>query len=132
MAAYVIADFEILDWEGMKAYAKQVGATIEQYGGKYLIQGATTETLEGDWHPHRLVILEFESVEQAKRWYHSEEYSAIKPIRHKTARTQLIVVRGIAKNTQERGSSPSVFCSRGSGMIGSLALHEHDLSKRPH
>lgn len=105
MAAYVIADFEILDWEGMKAYAKRVSATIEQYGGKYVVQGATTETLEGDWHPHRLVILEFESVEQAKRWYHSDEYSAIKPIRHKTARTQLIVVPGIEKNTQERGSS---------------------------
>jgi len=105
MAAYVIADFEILDWEGMKAYAKRVGPTIEQYGGTYLIQGATTETLEGDWHPHRLVILSFESVEQAKRWYHSEEYSAIKPIRHKTARTQLIVVPGIENITQERGSS---------------------------
>jgi uncharacterized protein (DUF1330 family) len=105
MAAYVIGDFEILDWEGMKAYAKRVGATIEQYGGIYLVQGATTDTLEGDWHPHRLVILEFESVEQAKRWYHSAEYSAIEPIRHKTARTQLIMVPGIEKNTQERGSS---------------------------
>jgi uncharacterized protein (DUF1330 family) len=105
MTAYIIADFEILDWEGMKAYAQRVGATIKQYGGTYLVQGATTETLEGDWHPHRLVILEFESVEQAKRWYHSEEYSAIKPIRHKTARTQLIVVPRIEKNTQERGSS---------------------------
>ena len=105
MAAYVIADFEILDLEGMREYLERVGATIAQYGGTYLVKGARGESLEGDWNPHRLVILEFESVEQARRWYHSEEYSAIKPIRHKTARTQLIVVPRIEKNTQERGSS---------------------------
>ena len=102
MAAYLIADFEILDVEGMRAYLERVGATIAQYGGKYLVRGAVGETIEGDWHPHRLVILEFESVEQVRRWYQSKEYSAIKPIRHKTARTQLIVVPGIEKTTREQ------------------------------
>jgi uncharacterized protein (DUF1330 family) len=95
MAAYVIADFEILDLEGMREYLGRVGATIEQYGGTYLVRGGIGETIEGDWHPHRLVILKFESIEQAKRWYHSEEYTAIKAIRHQSAHTQLIVVPGI-------------------------------------
>ncbi len=95
MAAYVIADFEILDVEGMREYGRRVGATIEQYGGTYLVRGGMGEIIEGDWHPHRLVILKFESIEQAKHWYHSEEYTAIKAIRHKTAHTQLILVPGI-------------------------------------
>jgi uncharacterized protein (DUF1330 family) len=95
MAAYVIADFEIIDLEGMREYLKQVGATIEHYGGKYLVRGEIGETIEGDWYPHRLVILEFESVEQAKRWYHSVEYASIKAIRYKTANTQLVFVPGV-------------------------------------
>jgi uncharacterized protein (DUF1330 family) len=96
MAAYVIADFEILDLEGMREYLSRVGTTIEQYGGTYLAQGKRAEIIEeGDWHPRRLVILKFESIEHAKRWYHSEEYSAIKAIRHKAAHTQLILVPGI-------------------------------------
>ncbi len=95
MAGYVIADFEILDLEGMREYLERVGATIEQYGGTYLVRGGRGEIIEGDWHLHRLVILKFESVEQARRWYHSEEYTAIKGIRHKTAHTQLIMVPGI-------------------------------------
>ena len=96
MAGYVIADFEVLDVEGMRAYGRRVGATIEQYGGTYLVRGGVGEIIEeGDWHPRRLVILKFESVEQAKRWYHSEEYTAIKAIRHKAAHTQLIMVPGI-------------------------------------
>jgi uncharacterized protein (DUF1330 family) len=93
MAGYVIADFDILDVEGMRDYLGGVGATIEQYGGTYLVRGGIGEIIEeGDWHPHRLVILKFESIEQAKCWYHSEEYTAIKAIRHKTAHTQLIMV----------------------------------------
>ena len=92
----MIADFEILDLEGVREYLGRVGATIERYGGTYLVQGGRGEIIEeGDWHPRRLVILKFESIEQARRWYHSEEYTAIKAIRHKTAHTQLIMVPGI-------------------------------------
>jgi uncharacterized protein (DUF1330 family) len=94
MTAYVLVDFEIIDAEGFREYAKRVGTTIAAYGGTYLVQGATAETLEGDWSPHRLVILEFANVDQAKRWYASEEYATIKPIRHKTAHTHIIVVSG--------------------------------------
>ena len=106
MAAYVIADFEILDGEGMKAYGERVGATIEQYGGTYLVRGARGERLEGDWHPHRLVILAFESIEQAKRWYDSAEYSAIKGIRHRSAHTRLMLVPGIEKTRGAASSQP--------------------------
>jgi uncharacterized protein (DUF1330 family) len=76
MAAYVIVDLEVTDSEGFREYQKRAGSTIEHYGGKYLVRGGNHETLEGDWHLHRLVILEFPGVEQAKRWYHSEEYAS--------------------------------------------------------
>lgn len=97
MAAYVIADFEITNPEGFQEYAQRVGTTIEHYGGTYLVRGERGEIIEGDWHPHRLVILEFESVEQARRWYCSDEYTAIKSLRHQAAKTRLVFVPGVSK-----------------------------------
>ena len=95
MTAYLIFDEDVTDPEGFQEYIQLAGPVLKRYGGKVLAAGGTTETLEGDWHPNQLVILEFESAEQAKRWYHSEEYTAIKAIRHQSAHTQLIVVPGI-------------------------------------
>jgi uncharacterized protein (DUF1330 family) len=95
MAAYVIADFEITDPEGFHAYAQRVGATIDHYGGSYRVRGERADIIEGDWRPYRVVILEFESVEQARRWYASDEYTAIKAIRHQTATTRLVLVPGV-------------------------------------
>jgi len=95
MAAYMIVDLEITDLEGFREYQKRVGSTLESYGGKFLVRGGNYETLEGDWHPHRLVMLEFPSVEQAKRWYNSDEYAPVKDIRLKTANTQGILIQGV-------------------------------------
>ena len=50
--------------------------------------------MEGVWHPNRLAMLEFESVEQARRWYASDEYAPLKDIRLKTANTRLFLVEG--------------------------------------
>lgn len=95
MAAYYIGDLDITDPAGMKEYRERVGATIEQYGGKFLVRGGTCEVVEGNWQPHRLVLLEFESVEQAKRWYNSVEYAAIIGIRHRTTNTDFVLVQGL-------------------------------------
>ena len=95
MAAYIIAEQEIIDPEGFREYQRLVVPTIRQFGGKILAAGEPVESMEGDWHPERVLILEFESVEHLKRWYYSDEYTAIKDIRLKTAHTQGVVVQGI-------------------------------------
>ena len=94
MTAYVIVDIEVTDPEGYKEYAKLAPAAVKLYGGKYLARGGATETLEGDWQAKRLVILEFESSEQAKAWLNSEEYAPARALRHKYANTNMVVVEG--------------------------------------
>ena len=96
MAAYMIVDNEITDPEGFREYQKRVGSTLESYGGTFLVRGGKYENLEGDWHLHQLIMLEFPSVEQARRWYQSDEYAPVKDIRLKTAHTQAILVQGIS------------------------------------
>jgi len=95
MAAYFIADVDVTDPEVFEQYRGQVGATIEKYGGKYLVRGGAVEKMEGDWTPNRLVIVEFESMERAKEWYYSEEYKGPMALRHKSANTKLIFVAGL-------------------------------------
>ncbi len=95
MAGYIVADLEITDPDEYQQYAQQVGATITKYGGKFLVRGGQPETVEGDWNPKRIVILEFPSVEQAKTWYTSPEYSALKGIRHHSALSNMLLVHGV-------------------------------------
>jgi uncharacterized protein (DUF1330 family) len=95
MAAYFIVNLDVKDPAGYEAYKQAVPATIAQYGGRYLVRGGKHETLEGTWHPTRLVVLEFPSLEAAKRWYASEEYRSIKPLRLQHAVGDLVLVEGI-------------------------------------
>lgn len=94
MPAYVIVEIEILDPTGYEEYKKQAGASVEEYGGKYIVRGGKAEVLEGDWQPKRLVVLEFESMERAKEWLNCEEYREPRKMRHRTAKTNMIVVEG--------------------------------------
>jgi len=95
MTAYVIVDIEVTDPEGYKEYAKMAPETVNLYGGKYIARGGHNETLEGDWQAKRLVILEFPSVEQAKRWVNSPEYAPARKLRHQYARSNMVVVEGV-------------------------------------
>jgi len=96
MPAYVIADVEIADAERYAEYSVEVPATLEPYGGRFLVRGGATEMIEGDWLPKRLVIIEFPSMEAAHRWYDSPEYQAILGIRHEAATARLIFAEGAA------------------------------------
>ncbi len=95
MSAYVIVDIEVTDPAGYEDYKKLAAPAVAAYDGKYIARGGKTETLEGNWAPTRLVILEFPSVERAKQWLNSPEYSAARQLRHKYARSQMIVVEGV-------------------------------------
>ncbi len=94
MSAYVIVDIEVTDPQGYQEYVKLAPATVQRYGGRYLARGGHNETLEGDWQAKRLVILEFESLERAKAWLNSPEYAPARALRHKYARTNMVVVEG--------------------------------------
>ena len=95
MTAYVIVDIEVLDPVGYEEYKKLAPAAVELYGGKYVARGGKTETLEGDWAPKRLVILQFESSEQAKKWWNSDEYRDARAMRQKTTNSQMVVIEGV-------------------------------------
>src|SRR5690348_7246182 len=94
MPAYIIVDVEIHNLEAYEAYKKLTPASLLEYNGRFIVRGGKSETLEGDWNPQRMVVLEFPSVEKAKAWWASENYAPAKAIRQSAAITKMLVVEG--------------------------------------
>ena len=95
MPAYVVVEIEVLDAERYETYKRMVPPSLAAYGGRFVVRGGAAETLEGEWSPKRLVIVEFPSLERAKAWWDSPEYAEAKALRQATARTRMVVVEGV-------------------------------------
>ena len=95
MPGYVIADVEVTDAALFEEYRKLVPATVETYGGKYIVRGGASEVVEGDNTPHRTVIIEFPSFERAKAWHASEEYAGPKQMRIDSTNSNVMIVEGL-------------------------------------
>jgi uncharacterized protein (DUF1330 family) len=95
LPGYVIAEVDVTDPATFKQYADKAPGTIAQYGGHYVIRGGKNTSIEGD-APKRFVVIQFENVEKAKAWEDSPEYTAIKPIRHKSAKSRVFIIEGAA------------------------------------
>ncbi|MBO0885400.1 MAG: DUF1330 domain-containing protein [Mycobacterium sp.] len=95
MAAYVIGEVEVTDPAVYEEYRKQVLPVITKYGGRFIVRGGDIDTLEGDWAPKRVVVIEFPSVEQARNWHRSPEYAPLIKLRQKASTGKFIVVEGI-------------------------------------
>jgi uncharacterized protein (DUF1330 family) len=94
MTAYVIAEIEITNPAGYKEYTIHVPATIAKYGGRFLVRGGAAEVLEGEWPQKRRVIIEFASMEAARRWWNSPEYEKPKAMRRANSEGRLILLEG--------------------------------------
>ncbi|RPI43246.1 MAG: DUF1330 domain-containing protein [Betaproteobacteria bacterium] len=95
MAAYVIAQIEITDPQTFEDYRRQVPPTLAPYGGRFIVRGGASETLEGTWQPTRLVVIEFPDRATAKAWWSSQDYAGPKALRQRSARGELIVIDGV-------------------------------------
>lgn len=95
MAAYVIANVTIEDPVRYEDYKRMVPGTLTAFGGRFIARGGQIEVLEGNWKPNRLVILEFPSVERARAWWNSPEYSEAKALRQATSTGTLLIVEGL-------------------------------------
>ena len=96
MSALVIVDIEVTDPVRYEDYKRLASASIAAHGGRYLVRGGRSEVLDGTWTPRRLVVLEFDSVEQAKAWRESPEYAEAKQVRESCARSNMVVVEGVS------------------------------------
>jgi len=94
MSAYFVVDIEVTDPDRYTEYVKQVPPVVKKYGGRYLVRGGDHEVLEGDWTPRRLVVLEFPSTADARRFYDSADYQPLLELRKSATRSNVVLVEG--------------------------------------
>jgi uncharacterized protein (DUF1330 family) len=94
MSAYVVGDITVTDPERYADYSAHTEATLEPFGGRFVVRGGASEVVEGEWAPGRLVVIEFPSMEAARAWYASDAYRAILPIRQEASIGGLVLVEG--------------------------------------
>ena len=95
MAGYIIVDVRVTDPEVYERYKAGVLATVEAYGGRFLVRGGRAERLEGDGEPNRIVVIEFESAQRAREWWSSDEYAELKRLRQSASVASVIAVEGV-------------------------------------
>ncbi len=95
MPGYIIAKVHVTDMEQYRQYMKATPSTIEKYGGKIIVRGGESVTLEGDPINDRVVVIEFPTLEKAKEWYGSHEYQDAKKLREGAAVASFLAIDGV-------------------------------------
>ncbi len=94
MACYLIANITVTDPEQYEVYREQMLPVVAHYGGRYLVRAGAVHWLEGDLSLDRLVVIEFDSLEQARSFYDSPEYAPLLKLRKETTDSALALVEG--------------------------------------
>lgn len=94
MPAYIIARVNVTDPEQYAKYRAATPAAVAAFGGKFIVRGGDMETLEGPEESHRIVVLEFESMERAREFYNSDQYQAAIELRQPASEAQFILLDG--------------------------------------
>ncbi|ANY70822.1 hypothetical protein BBD42_18465 [Paenibacillus sp. BIHB 4019] len=95
MSAYLVIDIDISNPANFKEYENQIFAVIAHFGGRPIVQDSSVTTMEGDWQPKRLVILEFPDKPSIEAFYNSKMYEPLKKIRWANSTGKAIVVEGL-------------------------------------
>lgn len=100
MAAYSVFDnIQVHDEQKLAEYREAVRSTVEQHGGRYVVVGGTIDLVEGSYRPVFPVIIEFPSLEHARRWYNSDEYRELKALRLSATTSNAYFVEGVAEES---------------------------------
>jgi uncharacterized protein (DUF1330 family) len=95
VSAYIIVETDIHDPEQYEHYKQATPAAVAAGGGRFVVRGGEVAVLEGDWHPKRLVMLEFPDLDAAKRFYDSPAYQDAKRLREGAADFKMVAVAGL-------------------------------------
>ncbi|HEY4372060.1 MAG TPA: DUF1330 domain-containing protein [Burkholderiales bacterium] len=95
MPAYAIVNIDVQDARAYEEYRSRSLATVQKFGGRFIVRGGQYEVREGDWVPKRVVVLEFPDMDTARRWYDSDTYQSIIPYRSGCAKTDMVLVEGV-------------------------------------
>ena len=93
--AYVVVRVEVLDPQRFRTYQQLATASVEKFGGRFIVRGGAMVKLEGDWDAPRMVVVEFPSLERATSWYRSPDYQQAIEARRGAAIFHMVALEGV-------------------------------------
>lgn len=103
MPAYFLTEFDVADGPKLAEYEREVTKHVLAAGGRFIVRGANYKPIEGDWHPKRIVIVEFPDIAAIERYYHSDANQRLKRTRIAGAGgspAKAIAIEGLASAAQ--------------------------------
>jgi uncharacterized protein (DUF1330 family) len=94
MKAYLVLDLSVNDLGGFRKYIAEIPAFIAKHSGKYIVQGVQPTTIEGDWKPERMVIIEFPEREKAEAFPGDPELHDLFKVHHDATTSKLVLADG--------------------------------------
>ena len=94
MKAYLVLDLSVKDFAGFRKYIAEIPAFIAKHSGKYIVQGVVPTTIEGDWKPERMVIIEFPERAKAEAFLGDPQIQDLFKVRHATTTSKLVLAEG--------------------------------------
>ena len=95
--AYVVAEVQVTDPPVFQDYAKKAGETIKAARGHVLVPPSNAESKEGAPLAGKIVVLAFDSLADAEKWYNEPPYHPLIAERQKAAKTRRYFVEGVAQ-----------------------------------
>jgi uncharacterized protein (DUF1330 family) len=96
MSAYVIVDVEIKDRLAFEDYVRNVPPLVRKHHGQYLAVSDTAHVIEGNWKPHRLVLVHFPDLMTARMFLDDPEYLPWKQLRQRIANSSMVAIEGLS------------------------------------
>ena len=127
--AYAIVDVDILDFEGYGEYMRLVSPALSSAGARYLVRGGAHEVLEGDWAPHRLVLVEFGSMGAAEDFDSSADYRNCKDIRVACSSADVVLVKGLEGAPEHASADMSESAAAKGYVIFDVAIRDMERYK---
>ena len=94
-SAYILANVDVTDPQQYEQYKKLSTIAMQAHGAEVCVRGGAVQVLEGDWSPHRVVLLKFPTTEKARAFYDSAEYQAAKAARQGAAVMRMVLIEGV-------------------------------------
>lgn len=94
MKAYLVLDLSVNDLARFKTYIDEIPAFIAKHSGRYIIRGVEPTTIEGNWTPERLVIIEFPERAMAQAFLDDPDAQDLFELRHATTTSRLLLADG--------------------------------------
>jgi uncharacterized protein (DUF1330 family) len=102
MPAYAIAQLnDVQLGPDIADYLLDIDASLEPFGGRFLIHGAEPVVVEPGWTGH-IVVIAFPDMEKARGWYESAAYQAILPLRTKNSNFTAFLIEGTKDGYQAK------------------------------